>query len=328
MRRFRNRLRGLRDRWRAGTIGMEDVDARVAPGSPTPSMPTPGACATRSSGAAGSIRPRPLEAWTAPCRRVVRGGSWNNNPDNLRSANRNRNNTDNRNNNLGFRVAARFHAGAGAITVAPGAHQASRAIHDEHGRAQGRPARPAPVLGDAWLRPAPPALRTLPTSRSLKGRCATAEGTTPSAFRDWSKPGRVRCRPCSPRSPIGSFLTPPQLLRPRLRPAPPPRHRASVAAGDRGAARPLRRGGGDLAPDREEALDVARANPDQPLLRGLDPHANVFRACRQAARGGRHEHGGPGLSSVKNGDTLIDAAMTLNATRPDIRVVRRHAALV
>jgi len=39
-------------------------------------------------------------------RRVVRGGSWNNNPRNLRSANRNRNNTDEANNNLGFRVAS------------------------------------------------------------------------------------------------------------------------------------------------------------------------------------------------------------------------------
>jgi len=36
---------------------------------------------------------------------VVRGGSWNNKPENLRSANRNRNNADNRNNNLGFRLA-------------------------------------------------------------------------------------------------------------------------------------------------------------------------------------------------------------------------------
>ena len=62
-----------------------------------------------------------LEAWTAPCRRVVRGGSWNNNPQNLRSANRNRNTTDNRNNNNGFRVGSTLSAGAGAITVAPGA---------------------------------------------------------------------------------------------------------------------------------------------------------------------------------------------------------------
>ena len=36
--------------------------------------------------------------------RVVRGGSWNNNPRNCRSANRNRNNPANTNNNNGFRV--------------------------------------------------------------------------------------------------------------------------------------------------------------------------------------------------------------------------------
>jgi len=36
---------------------------------------------------------------------VIRGGSWNNEPVNLRSANRNRNTPDNRNNNLGFRLA-------------------------------------------------------------------------------------------------------------------------------------------------------------------------------------------------------------------------------
>ena len=37
--------------------------------------------------------------------RVNRGGSWNNNARNCRSANRNNNDPDNRNNNLGFRVA-------------------------------------------------------------------------------------------------------------------------------------------------------------------------------------------------------------------------------
>ncbi|HAS81772.1 MAG TPA: hypothetical protein DCS43_03625 [Verrucomicrobia bacterium] len=37
--------------------------------------------------------------------RVNRGGSWNNTAANCRSANRNRNNPTNRNNNLGFRVA-------------------------------------------------------------------------------------------------------------------------------------------------------------------------------------------------------------------------------
>ena len=46
------------------------------------------------------------EAWPAPERQVSRGGSWNNKPQNLRSANRNRNTTGNRNNNVGFRVAS------------------------------------------------------------------------------------------------------------------------------------------------------------------------------------------------------------------------------
>jgi len=37
---------------------------------------------------------------------VLRGGSWNNNDNNLRVANRNNNNPTNRNNNIGFRCAA------------------------------------------------------------------------------------------------------------------------------------------------------------------------------------------------------------------------------
>ena len=38
------------------------------------------------------------------CARVLRGGSFNNDPDNLRCSNRNNNHPDNRNNNVGFRV--------------------------------------------------------------------------------------------------------------------------------------------------------------------------------------------------------------------------------
>ena len=38
--------------------------------------------------------------------RVIRGGSWNNNARNCRVSNRNNNTPDNRNNNLGFRLAA------------------------------------------------------------------------------------------------------------------------------------------------------------------------------------------------------------------------------
>lgn len=37
--------------------------------------------------------------------RVLRGGSWNNNPVNVRCANRNNNTPDNANNNIGFRIA-------------------------------------------------------------------------------------------------------------------------------------------------------------------------------------------------------------------------------
>ena len=36
---------------------------------------------------------------------VLRGGSWNNNDENLRVSNRNKNNPDNRNNNNGLRCA-------------------------------------------------------------------------------------------------------------------------------------------------------------------------------------------------------------------------------
>jgi Sulfatase-modifying factor enzyme 1 len=41
--------------------------------------------------------------------RVLRGGSWNNHPRNCRAANRNHNDPDNRNNNIGFRVCRVVH---------------------------------------------------------------------------------------------------------------------------------------------------------------------------------------------------------------------------
>nr|WP_082209917.1 SUMF1/EgtB/PvdO family nonheme iron enzyme [Fischerella sp. PCC 9605] len=43
---------------------------------------------------------------------MLRGGSWNNNPRNCRSAYRNNNNPDNDNNNIGFRVVV---SGASAL---------------------------------------------------------------------------------------------------------------------------------------------------------------------------------------------------------------------
>ncbi len=38
--------------------------------------------------------------------RVIRGGSWNNNAQNVRAANRNNNDPSNRNNNVGFRLVS------------------------------------------------------------------------------------------------------------------------------------------------------------------------------------------------------------------------------
>ena len=50
-----------------------------------------------------------FDRWGAPWigRRVVCGGSWNNNQDHARAAYRNNNDPGNRNNNLGFRVVRR-----------------------------------------------------------------------------------------------------------------------------------------------------------------------------------------------------------------------------
>lgn len=47
--------------------------------------------------------------------RVNRGGSWNNNADNCRAANRNNNTPDNRNNNLGFRLLSTRHCQRDAV---------------------------------------------------------------------------------------------------------------------------------------------------------------------------------------------------------------------
>jgi hypothetical protein len=53
--------------------------------------------------------------------RVVRGGAWNNNAINARSAARNDNDPDNRNDNIGFRVLCSSHIGGVFL------HGASRA---------------------------------------------------------------------------------------------------------------------------------------------------------------------------------------------------------
>lgn len=52
--------------------------------------------------------------------RITRGGSWSDSPDALRSARRTWGANNNRNSNIGFRLARTLAAGAGAITAAPG----------------------------------------------------------------------------------------------------------------------------------------------------------------------------------------------------------------
>ena len=48
------------------------------------------------------------------CDRVLRGGAWNNNANNARSASRNNNTPDNANNNIGFRCARGIRKAAGS----------------------------------------------------------------------------------------------------------------------------------------------------------------------------------------------------------------------
>jgi retron-type reverse transcriptase len=106
VRRFRNKLRGMRDQWKEGVISQNDIEQRVQAW-----------IAHAEHGNTWRLRQSIFKGgWFDPSRnlkpeqprdlRVLRGGSWNNNPENLRSANRNRNNTDNRNNNNGFRVSS------------------------------------------------------------------------------------------------------------------------------------------------------------------------------------------------------------------------------
>lgn len=119
VRRFRNRLRGFRDAWRVGHQDEMNIRQRV------------NAWVAHASHADTWRLRRALfrGGWFDPSRepespqggRALRGGSWNNNTDNLRASNRNNNDPTNRNNNNGFRLASTLRtAGADTFTDVPG----------------------------------------------------------------------------------------------------------------------------------------------------------------------------------------------------------------
>jgi RNA-directed DNA polymerase len=122
LRRFRNRLRGLRDRWRAGTIAPDEVEQRVR--SWIAHAEHAHTWRLRHAIFRGGCFDPARKPDHLPDGRMLRGGSWNNKPQNLRSANRNRNDTTNRNNNNGFRLASMpSFAGAGAFKDAFGVQE-------------------------------------------------------------------------------------------------------------------------------------------------------------------------------------------------------------
>ncbi len=94
LRRFRNRLRGLRDRWRAGSVGEHEITQRVS--SWIAHAAHANTWRLRHALFRGGWFDPSREPDSPPDRRVLRGGSWNNNPQNTRAANRNRNDTTNR----------------------------------------------------------------------------------------------------------------------------------------------------------------------------------------------------------------------------------------
>ncbi|MGH9839081.1 MAG: SUMF1/EgtB/PvdO family nonheme iron enzyme [Blastocatellia bacterium] len=87
--------------------------------------------------------------------RVLRGGSWNNNGRNCRSANRNRNGPGNRNNNIGFRVvvsASTLHGQSRRKGLRPSVQEESSASSGEASNRFRKSSEPAPAgsASEGW----------------------------------------------------------------------------------------------------------------------------------------------------------------------------------
>ena len=89
-------------------------------------MATPSGFAGRSS-ESGDSRPA-RRGETTGSNRVKRGGSWNNNAQNCRAANRNNNDPGNRNNNLGFRPTSSRHSGCSGAPRPEGSRLRTRPL--------------------------------------------------------------------------------------------------------------------------------------------------------------------------------------------------------
>lgn len=98
----RRRLQQQRRALLAGTLSVTAARISLLSWTLTWPVATPGGCG------AGCLRAwprRPTYPEAGRVAQLLRGGSWNNDPRNCRSATRNHNQPDNANNNVGFRVA-------------------------------------------------------------------------------------------------------------------------------------------------------------------------------------------------------------------------------
>lgn len=117
---------------------------------------------------------RPRARRLSGSNRVNRGGSWNNEAQNARAAYRNNWTPDNRNDNLGFRLAS---PGAGRFQPSRARPVGSRSLRPRHAPDHRLRARPRGLFAGPKMTPAFPDMRTCVTTReghSLASRLSKA----------------------------------------------------------------------------------------------------------------------------------------------------------